>query len=114
MVRVTVPIPGRAYDVVIGAGVLSEAGEHLPPLREAQRAFVIADRAIADRCFGPLASGLGAGGLDVVLLTVPSGEEAKTLQVYGTLLHQLATQEAHRDDVVVAGHSDTRWRSRGA
>jgi 3-dehydroquinate synthase len=99
---VTVPIPGRAYDVVIGAGVLSEAGEHLPPLRGAQRAFVISDRAIGDRCFGPLASGLSAGGLDVVLLTVPSGEEAKTLQVYGTLLHQLATQEAHRDDVVVA------------
>ena len=35
-------------------------------------------------------------------LAVPSGEAAKTLQVYGTLLHQLASQEAHRDDVVVA------------
>jgi 3-dehydroquinate synthase len=37
-----------------------------------------------------------------VHLTVPAGEEGKTLQVYGTLLHQLATQEAHRDDLVVA------------
>jgi len=102
LVRVTVPIPGKAYDVVIGTGVLAEAGEHLPSLPGARRAFVMADRAVVDRCFRPLASGLAAGGLDVVLLTVPSGEEAKTLQVYGTLVHQLATQEAHRDDLVVA------------
>ena len=36
-----------------------------------------------------------------VPLAVPSGEAAKSMQVYGTLLHQLASQEAHRDDVVV-------------
>ena len=33
---------------------------------------------------------------------MPDGEDAKTLRVYETLLHQLATQEAHRDDLVVA------------
>jgi len=36
------------------------------------------------------------------MLTVPAGEEAKSLDVYRALLHQLATQEAHRDDLVVA------------
>jgi 3-dehydroquinate synthase len=40
--------------------------------------------------------------LRVVPLTVPAGEEAKTIRVYETLLHQLASQEAHRDDLVVA------------
>jgi 3-dehydroquinate synthase len=63
---------------------------------------VVADRALTDGRFGALATGLSGAGLDVVLLTVPSGEEAKSLQVYGTLLHQLATQEAHRDDVIVS------------
>ena len=102
MVRVTVPIPGRAYDVVIGAGVLGEAALHLPGFPKASRAFVVADRGVVDLRFGPLAASLGTAGLDAVLLTVPAGEAAKSLQVYGTLLHQLATQEAHRDDVVVA------------
>ena len=102
MVRVTVPVAGRAYDVVIGAGVLAEASLHLPEFPKAERAFVIADREVVDRFFAPLAAGLGSAGLDTVLLTVPSGEHAKSLQVYGTLLHQLAMQEAHRDDVVVA------------
>jgi 3-dehydroquinate synthase len=102
LVRVTVPITGRSYDVVIGAGVLAQTGALLPELPKASRAFVVADRALVDHGFGALAGSLKEAGLDPVLLTVPSGEEAKSLQVYGTLLHQLATQEAHRDDVVVA------------
>ena len=102
MVRVTVPVPGRSYDVVVGAGVLAQTGRLLPDLPQATRAFVVADRAVIDLGFGALAGSLKEAGLDPVLLSVPSGEEAKTLQVFGTLLHQLATQEAHRDDVVVA------------
>lgn len=102
MVRVTVPIPGCAYDVVVGSGILADAGAALPPLPGARAAFVVADATAAERYFEPLAAGLGAGGLEPVLLTVPAGEEAKSLAVYGTLLHQLATQEAHRDDPVVA------------
>ena len=102
MVRVTVRIPGHPYDVVVGSGVLARAGEHLPSLPGARKAFVLADAGVADRYYDPLAAGLGASGLEAVLLTVPAGEGAKTLQVYETLLHQLATQEAHRDDPVVA------------
>jgi 3-dehydroquinate synthase len=99
---VTVPLLDQAYDVVIGRGLLDEAARYLPELPQARRAFVVADRALTEGHFGALATGLGGAGLDVVLLTVPSGEEAKSLQVYGTLLHQLATQEAHRDDVIVS------------
>ena len=102
MVRVRVPIPGRPYDVVVGSGVLTRASEHLPALPGAHKAFVLADAGVAGRYYEPLAAGLGAGGLETVLLTVPAGEAAKTLQVYETLLHQLAMQEAHRDDPVVA------------
>ena len=102
MVRVTVPVPGRPYDVTIGEGVLTTAGEHLPELPRAAQAYVVADRGVADRWFEPLAEGLASRDLPAVLLTVPPGEEAKTLQVHQALLHQLATQSAHRDDLVVA------------
>jgi 3-dehydroquinate synthase len=37
-----------------------------------------------------------------VLLTVPEGEEAKSLQAYGSLVRQLAGLEAHRGDPVLA------------
>ena len=101
MVRVSVPIEGRPYDVVVGAGVMGEASAHLPELPKAERAFVVSDRTVADLWFDELARALRDRRLDPVLLAVPSGEAAKTLQVYAALLHQLATQEAHRDDVVV-------------
>jgi len=99
--RVTVPIPGRSYDVVIGDGVLAAASRHLPPLAPATRAFVLFDQAVADR-LPLLEAAAEARGLRTCPLVVPSGEAAKTMDVYATMLHQLATQEAHRDDVVVA------------
>ncbi len=102
MERVTVEISGRSYDVVVGSELLARVSEFLPPLVEAATAFVVIDRAVLDATFEPLAAGFGERGLHAVPLAVPSGEDAKTLQVYGTLLHQLASQEAHRDDVVVA------------
>jgi 3-dehydroquinate synthase len=95
-------VPGRAYDVVVGQGVIDDAGSFVPDLPHASAAFVVADHEVATMWFERLADGLSSRGLQATLLTVPSGEEAKSLDVYRVLLHQLATQEAHRDDVVVA------------
>ena len=102
MERVRVAVPGRAYDVTIGSGLLQEASEHLPDLPGAERAFVVADPEVAGRYLGALSQGLSARGLGVVHLAVPPGEEAKSLQVMAAVQRQLATQEAHRDDLVVA------------
>ncbi len=102
MERVTVPIPGRSYEVTIGSGVVAGAGDLLPDLGRAAQAFVVVDAAVTDPWLARVTGSLEPRGVHVVPLTVPSGEAAKTMQVYGTLLHQLASQEAHRDDVVVA------------
>ena len=102
MVRVSVPVPGRAYEVTIGAGVLEEAAEHLPALPRAERAFVVADPQVAGLYLERLASGLARAELRAVHLGVPAGEEAKSLAVMTALQRQLAVQEAHRDDPVVA------------
>jgi len=102
LVRVSVPVPGRPYEVTVGPGVLEQAAEHLPPLPRAERAFVVADARVAERYLEPLSAGLRAAGLQVVHIGVPEGEEAKSLSVYAAVLRQLAVQEAHRDDLVVA------------
>jgi 3-dehydroquinate synthase len=102
LVRVTVDVAGRSYDVTIGREVIEGAAEHLPEFPKAERAFVVADPGVAAAWLAPLAAALAARGLPTVHLSVPRGEAAKTLAVYGTLQHQLATQEAHRDDVLLA------------
>jgi 3-dehydroquinate synthase len=100
--RVTVEVPGNDYDVTIAAGALERAGELLPALAGAERAFVIADADVAERYLEPLLRGLAGRGWSSVHLGVPRGEEAKSLQTMTALQRQLATQEAHRDDVVIA------------
>jgi 3-dehydroquinate synthase len=100
--RLTVSVPGRSYDVVVGTGTLARVGELLPELGPASQAFIVADRGVADRYLEPLAASLVRRGLRAVLLAIPAGEDAKTLQVFETLLHQMASREAHRDDLVVA------------
>ena len=76
MERVSVPMPGRAYEVCIGTGVLAHADELVPALAGAERAFVIADAPVAERYLTALSDGLAARGLGVVHLGVPVGEEA--------------------------------------
>jgi 3-dehydroquinate synthase len=100
--RVRIAVHGRDYDVTIAAGLLEKAGANLPELAGAERAFVVTDATVASRYLEPLTRGLAARGLPSVHLGVPEGEEAKTLQTMVALQRQLAMQEAHRDDVLVA------------
>jgi 3-dehydroquinate synthase len=99
---VTVPMPGRAYEVTIGPGLLASAQEHLPDLPGATTAFVVSDRTVSDLHLAALAQAIEDRGLASVLLLVPEGEEAKSLRGYETLLRQLAGREAHRDDAILA------------
>ncbi|HEX6400091.1 MAG TPA: 3-dehydroquinate synthase [Actinomycetota bacterium] len=98
----TVPIPGRSYEVTIGSGVLGRAAQEIPELASASTAFVVSDAVVSERWFGPLSDALSSAGVPTVLLIVPAGEEAKSLQAYGSLLRQLASRAAHRDDPVLA------------
>jgi 3-dehydroquinate synthase len=102
MVRVSVPVPAAPYDVLVGRGVLGEAGEALPPHVRAEKAFVVSDPEVAGRYLPLLEPALARCGLQVVHLGVPAGEAAKSLETVSALHRQLAIQEAHRDDLVVA------------
>jgi 3-dehydroquinate synthase len=102
MVRLTVSVGDHRYDVVVGPGVLTRAAEHLPPFESAEKAFVVADSTVAGRYLGPLADALAERGIAPIHLAVPEGEEAKSIPTMIALERQLATQGAHRQDVVLA------------
>jgi 3-dehydroquinate synthase len=102
VVRVNVAVAGSSYEVIVGPSILEEAATCLPMLEQAENGFVVADPMVAGRYLEVLAGGLEPLGLRVIHLGVPAGEEAKSLQTVVALHRQLATQEAHRDDVVIA------------
>lgn len=99
MITVPVRAESAAYDVFVGAGLLDRAGDLLPPVPGAERAFIVADARVAGLYVGRLAGSLA---LPAEHLAVPEGEAAKALAVVEGLYGALAGAGAHRHDPVLA------------
>ncbi len=99
MNRIEVRTASASYPAIVGPGLLRRAGDLLPALPGAERAFVVASPAVSDLYLEPFAGGMS---LPCVHLSIPDGEQAKSLVTVEALYQQLAMQEAHRDDAIVA------------
>jgi len=84
------------YDVVVGHGVLDRLRDLLPA--GAQRVAIITPESLED-LLEPFASLLE--GLDVVVLQVPDGEEAKSWEVAAACWESLGEEGFTRSDAVV-------------
>jgi 5-deoxy-5-amino-3-dehydroquinate synthase len=89
--RITVPIEGRTYEVVVGHGVVSEVDALIPA--SAKRVAVVTQEGL------PLTV---EPALPHVVFHVGHGEQHKTLATVGDLCRGLARNGFTRDDVVVA------------
>jgi shikimate kinase / 3-dehydroquinate synthase len=97
---VVFPLADRSYEVHIGPGLVSRMSTLLPDLEGAEKAFVVTHESLRQQA-SDVTEALGTGGLSTVVLTVPEGEEAKSLDVAGSLYRELSDAAAHRHDVVV-------------
>jgi 5-deoxy-5-amino-3-dehydroquinate synthase len=88
--RVTVPISGRAYDVVVGHGAVGELASLLPS--SARRAALVTQEGI------PLAVDLPVPHVE---FHIGHGEQHKSLATIGDLCRGFAQMGLTRDDVVV-------------
>jgi 3-dehydroquinate synthase len=92
----------RPYQVLVGEGLLSEAGAHVGPLLARPFAAVVADETTA-RLHGPaLLAGLAAGGVEAAMVTVAPGEGSKSFAVLEDLIDRLLALGLDRRDVVIA------------
>ncbi len=91
MLRVTVPLDERSYDVVVGAGAIAELDALLPP--SARRVAVVTQEQI------PLEVSLV--GREVETFVIGDGESAKTLATIEALTRGFARQGLTRHDVVI-------------
>lgn len=93
----------RDYDVVIGEGLMDEAGERLAKLLPAPRSVCVAAGEKVSALYGArLAAALKGAGYSVYCFTYAGGERHKDLETYSNLLAFLAEHRFSRSDVLVA------------
>lgn len=99
---VHVDLPGRDYDVLIGTGLLGEAGVHIAPFLKRSRVVVISDETVAALHLAALQGGLRAHGIDSAAMTLPAGEATKSWPHLMACVDWLLDQKVERGDIVVA------------
>jgi len=89
--RVRVELGERGYDVLVGPGVRAELSRCLP--LGARRATVVTQRGIGIEV---------DPGVPFEVVTIPDGEQAKSLATVEEICRRMARGDMHREDVVVA------------
>jgi 3-dehydroquinate synthase len=100
--RVRVALGDRAYDVVIGPGLLGRAGVAIRPLLRRPRVAMITDETVADLHLAALEAGLAAEGITASSLALPPGEATKGWAGLERAVEWLIAEHVGRDDMVVA------------
>ncbi len=101
-VTVILTLPGASHDVVVGDGVLAEAGARIAALASGARTAVVTDRAVAALHLGTLCDSLDAAGCARVEIVLPQGEQTKDFAHLENLADQLLAARIERGDLVLA------------
>ena len=99
---VRVELGARSYDVVIGAGLIAEAGERLAGLAPGRPVIIVTDETVAGLYLEALESSLARAGIAHRSFTVPPGEASKSFASYEKLAEQILAAGIGRESVVVA------------
>jgi len=102
--RVRVELGERGYDILIGAGAISEVQSQLESMHKsgARRAFVVLDTGVPQRFADQLATIASEVGLKVTAATITPTESIKSIATYQDLLGQIAASGHSRVDPVIA------------
>ena len=101
--KLTVALPGRAYDIEIARGLLDRAGARCRALLpRAKRLFVLSDTNVAPLYGGRVADSLEAAGFAVRLRVLPAGEGSKSAGNLASLWEEMMAFGMTRTDAVVA------------
>lgn len=99
---VHVPLPGRAYDIVIGQGLIDRAGALIAPHLHRPRVAIVTDDNVAALHLEPLKAALAAQGIASVALSLPPGEGTKAWPQFSRTVEWLLAEKVERSDIVIA------------
>lgn len=93
---------GTGYDVLVGSGLLSQAGALITDTCNTQRIALVTDDIVADLHLRTVQAALQDAGMQTVTHIIPHGEKNKTIGTLTDILEFLADQHCTRSDVIVA------------
>lgn len=97
-----IKLPGHAYDIHIGAGLLAQAGALIKPLAPS-RIFIVTDEHCAQYYVMPLIGALRSAQLDIAApIVVPAGEATKSFSECENVARQLIRAGADRNGMIIA------------
>lgn len=99
---VPVDLAERSYDILIGAGLLADAGARIAERLPGTRAAVITDRNVAERHLPAFMAALAAGGVEAVPVILPAGERTKSFEHLAHACDAIIAARLERADMVIA------------
>lgn len=92
----------RSYDIVVGLGLIQDAGPYIAPVLTRPRAVVITDENVAAHYLAPLCASLKAAGVQVDAITLPAGEQSKSFAQLQSLSEALLEMKVERSTTLIA------------
>ncbi|MBO0755811.1 MAG: 3-dehydroquinate synthase [Bradyrhizobiaceae bacterium] len=99
---VKVALGERAYDIVIGRGVLASLGERVASLKPAAKVAIVSDETVARLHLAAAQAALSDGGVAFASIVVQPGERSKAFASLERLCEDLIASKIERGDVVIA------------
>ena len=100
--KISVGLGDRAYDVRIGAGLLTEAGTHIRPFLKRGRVAVVSDATVWALHGEALTAALQRADIIASPIIVPAGEGSKSFEMLARVSDDLLALELDRGDLIVA------------
>ena len=101
---VDVNLPGREYEVRVGAGTLGSVASSVRSIvgEKASRAFLVVDTGVPEKFSQSLNADLEAQGFSVCISRITPSEKTKSIETYHRLLVEIAATGHTRVDPVIA------------
>lgn len=99
---VRVDLADRSYDIIIGRGILDEAGERIAALAPGTRAVVVCDANVAPLYLDRVQTSLSGAGIESFGAIVSAGEASKSWLGVETVTNAILEGRLERDDLVIA------------
>ncbi|MFM6853937.1 MAG: 3-dehydroquinate synthase family protein, partial [Sphingopyxis sp.] len=100
--RLSVPLADRSYAILVAAGGLQSAHQHLAPWLARGRAIIVTDDQVARHQLPALSAALAAGGVAVDPIILPAGEGTKNWANLAALCESLLERGVERADTILA------------